>query len=343
MKILIVKLSSLGDVVHAMPAMQDLRKAFPGAQVDWVVERAFAPLVSRCEGVRRVIPCDLRRWRKAPLAKLTRQEWVAFMRDLQQEHYDAVIDLQGLTKSALVSWLARTAPKGRRYSLANQTEGSSFEAPARWVADVAIELEAHVHAVERSRLLCGVAFKYESTGPAYFGLKPGNLAVVRPPVVRGGHVGNPFAVRRPMVALVHGTSRADKQWPLAHWVALGQRLNHSGFEVALAHGSAAEKKISEDIAAQMDDAWVWPSMGLDALTDTMARCAGVVGVDSGLSHIAVALGLPHVQIYNFDTAWRTGPLPTGVLRQVSVYATPHPAVDTVWQAWESLATPVLCR
>ena len=86
-------------------------------------------------------------------------------------------------------------------------------------------------------------------------------------------------------------------------------------------------------------------MGLDALTDTMAQCAGVVGVDSGLSHIAVALGLPHVQIYNFDTAWRTGPL-TGLpkaARQVSVYAQPQPSVDAVWQAWEGLGTPVLCR
>ena len=343
MKVLIVKLSSLGDVVHAMPAMQDLRKAFPGVQVDWVVERALAPLVTRCEGVQRVIPCDLRRWRKSPLTKSTRQEFGVFKRELQQERYDAVIDLQGLTKSALVSWLARTAPKGRRYSLANQTEGSSFEAPARWVADVAIEMEAHVHAVDRSRLLCGAAFKYESSGPAYFGLKPGALAVVRPPVVRHGQAGNAFAVRRPVVALVHGTSRADKQWPQDHWVALGQRLNHSGFEVALAHGSAGEKKTSEAIAKQLDEAWVWPSMGLDALTDTMARCAGVVGVDSGLSHIAVALGLPHVQIYNFDTAWRTGPILSGKQRQVSVYATPQPEVDTVWQAWESLATPVLCR
>ena len=147
--------------------------------------------------------------------------------------------------------------------------------------------------------------------------------------------------RKPVVALVHGTSRADKQWPVDAWIALGQRLNHSGFAVALAHGSAVEKATSETIAVGLDDAWVWPTMALDALTDTMARCAGVVGVDSGLSHIAVALGLPHVQIYNFDTAWRTGPLENG--RQVSVFAAPHPEVDAVWQAWESLATPVLCQ
>jgi heptosyltransferase-1 len=155
-----------------------------------------------------------------------------------------------------------------------------------------------------------------------------------------GQGSNPFAPRKPVVALVHGTSRADKEWPLACWIDLGQRLNHSGFTVALAHGSATEKATSVAIAAQLKDAWIWPSMGLDALTDTLARCAGVVGVDSGLSHIAVALGLPHVQIYNFDTAWRTGPQ---TARQLSVFASPHPEVDSVWSAWESLATPVLCK
>lgn len=323
-KVLIVKLSSLGDVVHAMPAVQDLRRAFAGAQIDWVVERALVPLVARCDGVRRVIACEQGRWRKVPFSKATRTQWAAFRSELRQEAYDAVIDLQGSAKSALVSWLARTAPRARRYGLVNPTDGSSFEAPARWVADVAIELEPHVHAVERARVLCAAAFKYETNGAARFGLKPGALAVPLPPVVRHGHVANPFAARRPMVALVHGTARAEQQWPVASWVVLGQRLNHSGFAVALAHGNAAEKATSEAIASQLDDVWVWPTMGLDALIDTMARCAGVLGVDNGLSHIAVALGLPHVQIYKLDTA-------------------PQPDVDAVWSAWESLATPVLCR
>lgn len=336
-KVLIVKLSSLGDVVHAMPAVQDLRSNMPGVQIDWVVERAFAPLVSRCEGVGRVIACDLRRWRKSPMSAQTRSEWRAFKADLQSEAYDAVIDLQGLTKSALVSWLARTSAQGQRIGLANQTEGSGFEAPARWVADQAITLEPHVHAVDRARLLCAKALGYAVPQTLRFGLVPGALAAVPRPLAPT----NPFAPRKPVVALVHGTSRVDKQWPQANWVELGKRLNHSGFEVALAHGTAAEKATSEAIAAQLTKAWVWPNMALDALTDTMARCAGVVGVDSGLSHIAVALGLPHVQIYNFDTAWRTGP--QGHLPQVSVVASPCPDIDAVWQAWEQLDTPVLCR
>lgn len=343
MRVLVVKLSSLGDVVHAMPAVQDMRRAIPGVEVDWVVERAFAPLVNRCAGVSQVIPCELRRWRKSPLSAQTRFEWRTFKEALQAQSYDAVIDFQGLTKSALMAWLARTTTQGRRYAMANQTEGSGYEAPTRWVADVAIALEPHVHAVQRSRLLCAAALKYTLSGHDCYGLSPGSAAVAAP--VGKRQSGNSFAPRKPFVALVHGTSRKDKQWPKDHWIALGQRLNHSGFAVALAHGTASEKATSDAIAAQLADAWVWPAMGLDVLTDTMAQCAGVVGVDSGLSHIAVALGLPHVQIYNFDTAWRTGPHGDApkAPRQVSVFAAPFPELDAVWQAWERLDTPVLCR
>jgi heptosyltransferase-1 len=296
------------------------------------VERSFAPLVARCQGVETIIPCDLRRWRKRPFARQTRQEWAKFKAALRAQAYDAVIDLQGLTKSAVLGRVARTAPKGLRYGLANATEGSSYEAPARWLVDRPIRLEPHVHVVERSRLLCAAALGYTVEGPAHFGLQASGAGVTV--------AANPFVTRKPLVALVHGTSRADKEWPLAFWVTLAQRLNHEGFGVALAHGNTAEKARSEKIAQQVEAAWVWPSMPLDALADTMARCAGVIGVDSGLSHIAVALGLPHVQIYNFDTAWRTG---VSNARQVSVFASPYPDVETVWQAWQGLSTPVLSR
>lgn len=317
MKILLVKLSSLGDVVHAMPAVQDIRQALPQAQIDWVVERNFAPLVRRCAGVNRVIECELRRWRKSPLSAQTRAEWCAFKRELQHEAYDAVIDLQGLSKSALVAWLARLAPGGKRYALANQTEGSGYEAPTRWVADVAIPIEPHSHAVQRGRALCARALGYAVPSAESFGL----LAHTASVPVRS----------RPCVALVHGTSRADKQWPLAHWLELAARLDAAGYDVALPHGSDAEQQRSETMARDMAQALVWPRLGLDALTDALAGCAGVIGVDSGLSHIAVALDLPHVQLYNFDTAWRTGP--QNRLRQRSVFATPAPSVDAVWQAW----------
>jgi heptosyltransferase-1 len=317
LNLLIVKLSSLGDVVHTLPAVHDLRGAFPGLQVDWVVERAFAPLVQRCEGVARVIPCDLRRWRKSPLARTTRAEWRAFRQELHARFYHAVIDLQGLTKSALIAHMASLAPGGKRYAMANRTAGSSYEAPTRWIADVAIPLEQQLHAVERAREVCARAFGYALSGSANYGL------------ARSG------AGSEDTVVLIHGSSREDKCWPEDHWLELGRRLLAQGHALGLPHGSDEEEARSRRLAQALGPrAEVWPRLSLDALTARMARCAGAVGVDSGLSHIAVALDLPHVQIYNFDTAWRTGPPGRG--RQRAVYDTPTPAVDAVWQAWQAV-------
>jgi heptosyltransferase-1 len=315
LKVLIVKLSSLGDVVHAMPAVMDIRAALPNAQIDWVVERGFAPLAARCAAVNRVIPCDIRRWRKSPFSASTRTQWQAFREDLNAQAYDVVIDLQGLTKSALVAWLAQLTPAGKRYAMANQTEGSGYERPTRWVADVAITLPAHIHAMTRSRAVCAQIFGYTPSPVPHYGL------------------GRAQPQQPPCVVMVHGTSRADKEWPAAHWVALGQRLQQAGFALALPHGSDAEQAHSERLAQQLSGAKVWPRLSLDDLTQRMSVCSGVVGVDSGLSHIAVALDLPHVQIYNFDTAWRTGP--EGVAHQRSVVNTSVPTVDEVWHAWQS--------
>ena len=344
MKILIVKLSSLGDVVHAMPAVQDIRQAYPQAQIDWVVERNFAPLVRRCKGVHRVIPCELRRWRQALWSEETRQAWQMFKRELQQDEYDAVIDLQGLTKSALVSWLARLSAQGRRFGLANQTEGSGFEAPARWVAQVAIPMPVRSHAVTRSRQLCAVALDYKIPTQLSFGL----LALTDKALPATKNIAFRTGLQG-IVVLAHGTSRADKAWPVAHWRELCSRLNAAGFGIALPQGNSAEQASAEAIARDLPHAQVWPLLALDALTDTLANCFGVIGVDSGLSHIAVALDLPHVQIYNFATGWRTGPLVPGptepvasfrtgvattpVARQCTVFAEPTPSVDQVWQAW----------
>ena len=327
MKLLIVKLSSLGDVVHAMAAVQDIRAALgsakDGLEIDWVVERAFAPLVRRCTGVGRVIECEIRRWRKQWWRGQTRREWKVFLAQLRAQDYDAVIDLQGLTKSALVARLARLRPGGTRYGLANRTEGSSFEAPARWLADVSIRIEPHTHAVQRGRELCAKALGYELSGPPRFGLQESlddSRSTPKP---------------QTFVLFAHGASRVDKLWPEEHWMELGTRLIQEGFKVALAHGTPEEEARSQRIARALGkQASVWPRMELDALLDQMSQARGVIGVDSGLSHIAMALDLPHVQIYNFDTAWRTGPLGNEHQRSLVAAAPQQPlSVDDVWAAW----------
>ena len=344
MKILLVKLSSLGDVVHTLPVLQDIHTAMPDAQIDWVVEKSFAPSLS-CfvanKQINRIITCELRRWRKSPFSSATRGEWRSFKAELKAQSYDAVIDLQGLSKSALVSRLARLTPKGKRYALANRTEGSAYEAPTRWVADVAFHIKPHIHAVKRSRELAALALGYRVDLTLDFGLKTAvDQQIRRQEAIE--NIANLVAEKT--LALIHGTSRADKQWPLSHWQELGQRLIGAGYNLALAHGNAAEQATSQAIAQAISrgpggqgHVTLWPMLPLDALTAALAQCAGVIGVDSGVSHIAVALGLPHVQIYNFDTAWRTGPDEKNSMgqatQQVSVFATPAPSVQAVWQAW----------
>jgi heptosyltransferase-1 len=171
--------------------------------------------------------------------------------------------------------------------------------------------------VQRSRAVCAAALGYALPAPLRYGL------------------GTAATRRQDGIALIHGTSRADKLWPEASWIALGQRLLAAGHSLALPHGNDEERERSERLALALGPrAEVWPRLSLDALTERMGRCAGAIGVDSGLSHIAVALDLPHVQIYNFDTAWRTGPQGDGGQR--SVYAEPAPTVDAVWQAWRAV-------
>ena len=320
LRVLVVKLSSLGDVVHTLPAAMDIQANLPNAQIDWVVEPSFAPIVKACAAVHCVIACDLRHWRKNIWSQATRLAWRAFLAELHQERYDAIIDLQGLTKSALVSWLARTSHKGKRYAMANATDGSAYERPTRWVADMAIDLEQHIHALTRGRVVCASALKYEV-----------------PPTLRYGlNAGQSIHNDKKTVVFVHGTSRADKEWPLANWHELGLRLSNAGYQIVLPHGNEEERLRSVAMVEMIPNALVWPRMSIDNLMQAMAPTAGVIGVDSGLSHIAVALNLPHVQIYNFDTAWRTGPIGSvnEKTRQRSVVDFPTPSVDAVWSLWQ---------
>ena len=315
MRVLLVKLSSLGDVVHSLPAAMDLQAQVPDIHIDWVVEPAFAPLLKLCPAVKRIIPCDMRQWRKHWWRTDTRQAWASFQQDLQSTAYDAVIDLQGLSKSALVAKLAKLTANGKRYAMANRTEGSGYEAPTRWVADVAVSCEWHSHAIDRARHVCAQALGYALPNPLQTGLQalPHQDVPTR------------------TVAFVHGSSRLDKAWPLANWQSLALALQQQGFALALPHANDSELQTAQAVASACPSAVIWPRCDLVELTHRLAACAGVVGVDSGVSHIAVALGLPHVQIYNFETAWRTGP--QNCAWQQSVFAKPTPSTAAVLSTW----------
>jgi heptosyltransferase-1 len=319
-RILIVKLSSLGDVVHSLPVVADIRRRHPQARIDWVVEPAFAPLLGRVAGIDEVIELPLRRWtHEGWLEPAIRREIAAFWRRLRRERYDAIVDLQGLTKSALVARAAR----GTRYGLANRTEGASHEWPARWLADHAIRVEPHSHALDRGRELVARALGTSAEGAPAFGL---------------AGAAKPDEDDADRVVFIHGTTRADKLWPLDDWIELGHRVIASGLRVALPRADTTEAERALRIMSSLGlPCEIWPAMDLGTVVDRMAGAAGAIGVDSGLSHIAVALDLPHVQIYNHPTAWRTGPQARhGHRHQVSVEASPSPSVDAVWAAWQQV-------
>ncbi len=326
MHILVVKLSSLGDVIQTMPVVHDILRAFPHAQIDWVVEEAFAPLVERLQGIRRVLPIAERRWRKSRSDPATRSEKAAFIKHLQSKKYDAVIDFQGLIKSALVARQACVTTSGFRATYANRSDACSYEWPVRWMLDRAVPMPKRIHAVARYRRLAALALSYDIQQPAVYRLQP----MAR----QAGNAGSRAVV------FAHGTTRVDNEWPEADWFKLGQRLIADGWSIALPQSGAHELELAQRLATALGPAArVWPAMSLAQVLDHMAQAVGVIGVDSGLSHMAVALDLPHVQIFSQPRAWRAGPV--GQAHQVAVGGDAPPDVDTVWQAWRDVVTAKL--
>lgn len=325
MRVLIVRLSSLGDVVHAAPVLSDIHRAHPGSEVDWVVEEAFVPLARSLAGIERVVPFALRRWRQT--LAVARPEIAAFWHTLRSVRYDAVLDLQGLVKSALVARAAVLAPGGRRYGLANRTEGSAYEPLARLAYDVALPMPPRIHVVDRSRALAAQALGHAVDGDPVVPWQP------RPLDPQDGRWADPRDV-----LLVHGSAKLVKLLPTAFWAELGRRLVAQGAQPLLAWGTADERLRAEAIQREIGGtAAVLPRLPLDRLAAAMQRMRGSIGLDTGLSHMAATLGRPTVQIFIEDKAWRAAAYwePRTAVVQASDAALP--TVEQVLQAWERVA------
>jgi heptosyltransferase-1 len=293
MKILIVRVSSLGDVVHNMPMVADILRSRPDAQIDWVVEEGYTSLVRLNDGVRNVIPYALRRWRKSLLSAQTRAEIRAFHRSLRSESYDLVFDTQGLLKTGVVMGMAHLATGGRRFGLANGTEGSGYEAVSRIFHTSSVPVGEHTHAVLRSRLVAAAALDYPIDIPADFNLNPPDASQAA------------WLPAEPYAVFFHGTARAEKQWKEAHWIELARTLAARGLQVLLPWGSEAEKQIAQRLAAQMQNAHVLPKLPMMEAVVLAQRAALVVGVDTGLTHIAAAYNRPTVELYVDSPRWKT--------------------------------------
>jgi len=268
--VLFVKTSSLGDVVHNLPAVSDAARRLPGAEIDWIVEEGFAGVAALHASVRRVIPVAIRRWRAALWRRLAWSEIGEFRRVLAAQRYDVVIDTQSLLKSAL---LARCA-SGARHGM---DSASAREALAARFYDVRHAVPRGLHAVERNRRLTAAALGFSYGSEVDYGL--------RPPAASAQ---SPYAVFLTM------TSREDKLWPEARWVELGRAL---ALPLVLPWGSAAERGRAERIARGVGQASVPSRMTLPGLAGLFANAKAVVGLDTGLTHFAAALGAPTVGIY----------------------------------------------
>ncbi|MDY0961416.1 lipopolysaccharide heptosyltransferase I [Massilia sp. CFBP9026] len=292
MKILLVRVSSLGDVLHNLPMVADLLRRHPGATVDWVVEEGYVSLVRLNPHVRKVIPWALRRWRKSLGKAGTRAEIRAFFRTLREEEYDYVFDTQGLLKTGIIMGAARVRKGGKKIGLANGSEGSGYEGISRIFHTDSIPLSPRTHAVARGRLVAGAALDYPVDTAPDFGL-PAPDASARPA----------FLPQQDYAVFFHGTARAAKKWADANWIALGKAL--APMPVLLPWGSEAERVDAEALAAGIPNARVLPRLSMmDAVTLAQhARLA--VGVDTGLTHIAAAFVRPTIEIYCDSPKWKT--------------------------------------
>ena len=268
--ILLVKTSSLGDVVHNLPVASDIRARFPEACIDWVVEEAFADIPRLHPAVHRVIPVAVRRWRRAPLSAATWGELREYRTAVRSERYDLVLDTQGLIKSALLTRQARGRCAGYAAEAAREPLAAHFY-------DAAYAIPKNLHAVERNRRLAAAALGYEPNLPLDYGIAAEPLAAAWLPAA-------------PYCVLLTASSRADKLWPEAGWLQLAAALNARGLVCVLPGGSAEERERAARLAGGMAQAVAAPPMGITELARLLAGARLVVGVDTGLSHIAAALG-----------------------------------------------------
>lgn len=309
--ILFIKTSSLGDVVHHMPAVTDAHRYRPDARLTWVVEEAFAPLARLHPAIDEVIAVSTRRWRSHLLQPATWTEFSAFRARLRSVDADKVIDTQGLIRSALIAWAA----SGERHGY----DASSIREPvASWFYDVKHKVAREQHAVTRNRMLTGLSLGYSPDAAIDYGL-------IKPPRDSAA----PYAV------LLHGTSRAAKEWREVDWIGTGKWLGKQGIDVVLPWGNEAERLRCARLAAAIPGSRILERQPLDATAKIIANAALVVGVDTGLLHLAAAYGVPLIAVFLSTDPGLTGPVGNGAITIIGGKGI-YPSFERVIEAAQKL-------
>lgn len=287
MKVLIVKMSSMGDLIHTLPALSDAGKAIPSIQFDWVVERGFTEIPRFHPRVNQVIPIALRSWRKNLSAATTREEWLNFYKTLRSQSYDLIIDPQGLLKSAAICLMARGKSAGYDFN-------SIWERAASFCYSKRYAVAKNEHVVQRIRKLFAQALNYTLDDEINFGIDLQKLPTA------------PLAETTPYVIFFHGTTWTSKEWPEVYWASLLDKITALGIKVALPWGNTAEHERAQRLAKASALAFVLPKMSLSELASFIAKAKAAVSVDTGLGHLSSALGTPTITLYGPTDALITG-------------------------------------
>ena len=319
-RVLLVKTSSLGDVIHNLPVVSDIHRVFPQAKIDWLVEENYGFVPRMHPQVNEVIPVALRRWRKKLYAPKTWREIGSLRKRLRSVKYDAVIDTQGLIKSALLTkWVG--AP-----SFGQDRQSAREPLAARFYSH-AFPISRQLHAVERNRMLAAQALNYTvPTEVADYGIDLTSLA--RPDFIPMGKY----------VFVLHGTARDSKRWPEANWRQLIEQMAQRGLHVVAAWGSEEEQRVSR-LFANNNDAVIVPPSRLDVMesAQVIVHAQAVIGVDTGFSHLAAALGIPVIGIYTDTDPALCGVHGSGKAKAINVgNVNQVPTVDQVLGAFAGL-------
>jgi len=280
MRVLIIKTSSLGDVIHTLPALMDAVKQVPNIQFDWVVEESFQEIPAWHSRVNKVIPIALRRWRKDWFSALKSGEMSAFLHSLRMSSYDYIIDAQGLLKSGVIALLAKGKRGGFSWAAAKEPLTSLIyhdKTYASWKE----------HAILRARALFAGSLKYElPIDKPNYGLDLGRVKK-----------DSTEEIPCPYLIFLHGTTWKNKHWPEAYWVELARKVVTLGFQIRLFWGNPQERERAVRIAQAVGGVIVMPKLNLKEIAKTLAFAKAVVAVDTGLGHLTAALGIPCLSLY----------------------------------------------
>lgn len=290
-RILLVKTSSLGDVIHNLPVVNDILQHYPEAKIDWVVEEGFADIPTLHPAVSSIYTVAVRRWRKQLFCKKTWGEMTAFKQAVSRNTYDLVIDTQGLIKSAIMAKCAQGPKSGQDKSTAREPLASHFY-------DHRYTVPCEQHAVIRNRETVALACGYNkpSNSPDYGIASPVTSTVS-------------LSLPQPYVIGLHGTSKDSKLWPAPLWIDLAKALAGKGLHLALPWASDAEQSRAKEIASNQSNVTVLPKCSIRQLATIIGNAQAAIGVDTGLSHLAAALNIPTVAIYTDTKPALTGVYP----------------------------------